>query len=258
MAGRCADRVPYRSAFSRPRSQILSYPLPSAVRDAQVWDLLSTAQHYEVADEDQHGFAVLVQRRRPHLDQPLVQTRLRRPHLEHFALDAQRIPRTHGPWPAALLKAGANEAASGCEIALDQEPHGDRGGVPPAGCQSAEYRVARHLLVEMAGLWIEGGGKGRDLLCVDPQPPGAARVRHGTIVEIALSHGSLSPLYTRRARPRPANGAEPGATRDRSGIDQSERRECRAQGEEDMRQVAAPAHRQPAATRRNRQPRQVC
>src|SRR6266478_9004855 len=72
MAGRCAERYGTRSAFSRPRSQILSYPLPSAVRDAQVWDLLSTAQHYEVADEGLYGFAVLVQRRHPHLDQPLV------------------------------------------------------------------------------------------------------------------------------------------------------------------------------------------
>src|SRR5713101_7977475 len=152
-------------------------------------NLLHTARHNEVADEDLHGFAVLVQRRRPHLDQPLVRTRLRRPHLEHFALDAQLIPRTHGPWPAALIKAGANEAASGCEIALDQEPHGDRGGVPTAGCQSAEERVARRRLVEMEGLWIEGGGKGLDLLRVDPQPPGVERLPHGKVLEISLSHG---------------------------------------------------------------------
>ena len=101
--------------------------------------LLHAAPHDKVADEDLHGFAVLVQRRRSNLHQPLVQTRLRRPHLEHFALDAQLIPRTHGPWPAALLKASTDNAASGCEIALDQEPHGDRGGVPPAGGHSAEY-----------------------------------------------------------------------------------------------------------------------
>ena len=48
-------------------------------------------------------------------------TRLRRPHLEHCALDAQRIPRTHGPWPAARLKAGTDKAASGREITLDQQ-----------------------------------------------------------------------------------------------------------------------------------------
>ena len=67
----------------------------------------------------------------------------------------------------------------------------------------------------------------------------------------------LSPLYTRRTQPRPANGAEPGTAHHRSGVDQPERRQCRAQSEEDMRQVAAPAQHQPAATRRNRQPRQV-
>src|SRR5712664_3843566 len=125
--------------------------------------LLHAAPHDKVADEDQHRFAVLVQRR-PHLDQPLVRTRLRWSNLEPCARDAQRIPRTHGPWPAARIKAGTDKAANGCEIALDQEPHGDRGGVPTAGCQSAEERVARRRLIEMEGLWIEGGGKGLDLL----------------------------------------------------------------------------------------------
>src|SRR6266403_336344 len=53
--------------------------------------LLHAVPHDKVADEDQHRFAVLVQRR-PHLDQPLVRSRLRRPHLEPCARDAQRIP----------------------------------------------------------------------------------------------------------------------------------------------------------------------
>jgi hypothetical protein len=58
-----------------------------------------------------------------------------------------------------------------------------------------EARVARRLLIEREGLWIEGGGKGRDLLRVDPQPPGAERLPQGKIFEISSSHGSLSPLY---------------------------------------------------------------
>src|SRR4029450_649465 len=73
----------------------------------------------------------------------------------------------------------------GREMALDQEPHGDRGGVPPAGGQSAEDGVARRCLIEMEGLWIEGGGKSGDLLRVDPQSPGAERVPHSKIFEIA-------------------------------------------------------------------------
>src|SRR5712691_2465065 len=70
--------------------------------------------------------------------------------------------------------------------------------MPPAGGQSAEDGVTRRCLIEMEGLWIEGGGKGGDLLRIDPQPPGAERWPHGKIFEIALSHGSVSPLYTRR------------------------------------------------------------
>jgi hypothetical protein len=56
----------------------------------------------------------------------------------------------------------------GLELALDQEPHADRGGVPTAGGQSAEEGVARGLLVEMEGPRIEVGGDGLDPLCVDP------------------------------------------------------------------------------------------
>src|SRR6266851_6931336 len=173
--------------------------------------LLHAARHYEGADEALHGFAVLVQRRRPHLDQPLVRTRLRWSNLEHFALDAQLIPRTHGPWPAARIKAGTDNAASGCKIALDQESHGDRGGMPTAGCQSVEERVTRGLFVEMEGLRIKGSSEGLELLRVDPQPPRAEPLPHGKVFEIALSHGHFSPLYTNGAWPRPAHRAKPGA-----------------------------------------------
>src|SRR5712691_13318565 len=175
--------------------------------------LRHAAPHDKVADEDLHGFAVLVQCRRPHLKQPVVRTRLRCSHLQHFAFDAQLIPRTHGSWPAAFVKASADEAASGREIALDQESHGDRGGVPTAGCQSVEERVTRGLFVKMEGLRIEGSSEGLDLLRVDPQPPGVEPLPHGKVFEIALSHGLFSPLYTNDAWPRPAHQATPGAAR---------------------------------------------
>src|SRR5882762_4172883 len=90
--------------------------------------LSGTARHHEIADGDLHGLAVLVQRRRAQLDQALVRTRLRRPHFEHFALEMQLIPGTHGARPAELVEAGADDAAGGPQFALDQEPHGERGG----------------------------------------------------------------------------------------------------------------------------------
>src|SRR6266446_5073411 len=196
----CTGRAdPQQQATEAESRNVAYHTLPFVYRPRSLsCTLWHTARYHEGADEDLHGVAVLIQRRRSHLEQPLVWTRLRRPHLEHFALDAQRIPRTHGPWPAALLNAGTNNAARRREIALDQEPHGDRGGVPPAGGQSAEDGVTRRCLIEMEGLWIEGGGKSGDLLRIDPQPPGAERLPHGKIFEIALSHGSVSPLYTRR------------------------------------------------------------
>jgi hypothetical protein len=56
---------------------------------------------------------------------------------------------------------------------------------------------------------------------------------------------------------RPRDAPEPGAAGDRARVDQAERGQRRAQGEEHMGQVAAPAERQPAAGRGDRQPRQV-
>src|SRR5262245_34495400 len=53
-------------------------------------------------------------------------------------------------------------------------------------------------------MWIEGGSKGFDVLCVDPQPPGAERLPHGKIFEIALSHGLfISFVYAPRGQGQP-------------------------------------------------------
>src|SRR6266849_3634599 len=104
---------------------------------------ISAARYHEVSDGDLKGLVVLVEGRRSHLDQSLIWTRPRRPYLEHFVLDMQLIPGSHGPWPAEFVEAGAHDAAGGFEVTLDQPPHRDRGGVPTAGGQPAEYRVAR-------------------------------------------------------------------------------------------------------------------
>src|SRR5205814_3498221 len=71
-------------------------------------------------------------------------TLFRSPHLEDLALDAQLIPGSHGSWPAELVSPGAHDAASGFEVALDQEPHGDRGRVPTTGGQPSEDRSEEH------------------------------------------------------------------------------------------------------------------
>src|SRR2546430_16232215 len=41
----------------------------------------------------------------------------------------------------------------GLELALDQEPHGERGGVPAACRQAAEYRAARY-----SAAWRQAAG----------------------------------------------------------------------------------------------------
>src|SRR2546426_5087452 len=88
--------------------------------------LRRAARYHEIRDDDLNGLVVLVERRRSHLDQSLIWTGPRGPHLEDLALDPQLIPGSHGSWPAELVSPGAHDAARGFEVAFDQEPHGDR------------------------------------------------------------------------------------------------------------------------------------
>src|SRR5438309_10466032 len=98
-----------------------------------------------MADGNLHRLAVLVLRRRPDLDQSLLRTGLRWPHFENFALEVELIPGPHGTRPAELVEARADDPARGIQLALHQEPHGHRGGVPAARRQSPESRAARGL-----------------------------------------------------------------------------------------------------------------
>src|SRR6266705_7102321 len=139
------------------------------------------ARYHEIRDDDLNGLVVLVERRRSHLDQSLSWTGPRGPHLEDLALDAQLIPGSHGSWPAELVSPGAHDAAGGFEVALDQEPHGDRGRVPTASRQPTEYCVARCVLVEMEWLRIGLGAKRLDSLLVDLQPARAKRLADGKV-----------------------------------------------------------------------------
>src|SRR5207247_4856403 len=146
------------------------------------------ARYHEIRDDDLNGLVVLVERRRSHLDYSLSLTGPRGPHLQDLALDAQLIPGSHGSWPAELVSPGAHDAAGGFEVALDQEPHGDRGRVPTTGGQSSEDRVARGFLVEMERLRVELGAACSDSLLVDPHPAGAKGLPAGTVFEASPNH----------------------------------------------------------------------
>jgi hypothetical protein len=105
-----------------------------------------------------------------------------------LALDAQLIPRSQGSWPAELVGPGAHDAAGRSEVAVDQQPHADRGGVPSASGQPTEYCVARGVLVEMERLRIEPGSEGLDSLLVDPQPTRAKGLPDAEVFEKSASH----------------------------------------------------------------------
>src|SRR3979490_701922 len=107
----------------------------------------------------------------------------------------QLIPGTHGARPAELVEAGADDAAGGLQLALDQQPHGERGGMPAARRQAAEDRATRRRLVQIEGVRLEFGGETLDPLLLDPQPPGAEGLSYGKVLEISRCHAE--PCFTK-------------------------------------------------------------
>jgi len=120
----------------------------------------------EIGDLHLHRLIPLVQRRCPHFDQTLIWARPRGAHLEHFAFDMELIPWPHWPRPAKLVESGANNAAGGLDLALDQKPHGEGSRMPAACRQATEDRIPRRVFVEMEWLGIEFSGKSLDLILV--------------------------------------------------------------------------------------------
>src|SRR5262249_33631977 len=115
--------------------------------------------HYQVRDQDLHGFTILVHGGCPDFDEPLLRPRPRWSHLEHLAFDAELVTGPHRPGPADLVDPGAGESARGLELAFDQKPHRHRRGVPTTRDQSTENRVTRRLFVKVEGLRIELGSE---------------------------------------------------------------------------------------------------
>ena len=81
-----------------------------------------------------------------------------------------------------LVETSADAAAGGLELALDEEPHGQRRRVPAAGREPAENRFACSFIIKVEGLRIELSGEGLDLFGVDSREPAAV---HGLISAIA-------------------------------------------------------------------------
>src|SRR5271170_6191808 len=154
--------------------------------------LFWTALHQQIAHRNQYRLAILIQSGHPHLDQPKVRTRLRWPHLEHFALNVQIIAWSHRTRPAQLIEAGSDYPACRPELAVDQEAHGHGSSVPTARYQTLKYRVLRCRGVEMERLGIELRSKALDPLLVNLESAGAIRLPHRKVFEIPLGHSEKS------------------------------------------------------------------
>src|SRR5262249_54270425 len=92
-----------------------------------------------------------------------------------------------------LLEAHADDAADRLELALDQEPHRERGGVPAARGEALEDRGARGRFVQMERLRIELCGEGLDLLYIDGEAARSEGLANRVIFEVLPTHRSRSP-----------------------------------------------------------------
>src|ERR1051326_6550143 len=103
-------------------------------------------------------------------------------------MEAEFVARPHGQRPAEFVEARADDAARRLELALDEKPHRERGGVPAARREAGEDRAARRFLLEVGGVRIELGREGLDLLLVDGDAPGAVDLADGEVLEVFCAH----------------------------------------------------------------------
>jgi len=96
--------------------------------------------------------------------------------------------RAHRVRPTEFVEAGADDAASRFELAVDQEPHGERRCVPAARRQAAEYAIAGGVLVEMERLRIELGGKALDTIAIDAGATRTVGLANGKVLEKSRGH----------------------------------------------------------------------
>src|SRR5262245_4080206 len=201
MCRRTCRRSPTCSRCSASTTTMTETTTVTATGTATSWDpspdrpgaraglfFVLAARHDQVADVDLHRLAFLVQRRDPDLHHALRGARFRRTHLEHLDLEVKLVSRADGKRPAELVEAGADDAARGPELALDEQAHGERRGVPAARREPAENRAARRLLIEMERLGVEFSGETLDLLLLDPHAPGAVFLPGGEILQIFFGH----------------------------------------------------------------------
>lgn len=142
----------------------------------------------EIACIDLYGFAILIERRRPHPDQAAIGARFRWTHLEHFALHVQLIARTNRTRPAQFVETNSKNTVCRFELAFHDEAHGERRSMPAARGQPAKDRSVGGVLVKVVRLRIELHSEGYDLILVDTQTPRAKDLACGVIFKILLGH----------------------------------------------------------------------
>jgi DNA-binding MarR family transcriptional regulator len=168
-----------------------------------------------------HGFAVLVQRCDPHLDEAVRRPRPRQPGFDDLGDDAQHVAGAHRRRPGQFA-ADAEDPASRAEFAGDQQPHRHRGGVPTARRQAAEQALAPGFVVEMKRLRVELGGERRDRRGLDPQRRRGVALPGGEILEKQRRHGRTGTKVHMRlymAAPDSCPATRPGSGRGPLNID---------------------------------------
>src|SRR5262249_6298927 len=88
------------------------------------------------------------------------------------------------------------------QSALNQEAHGDRGGVPAAGRQSRKQRALRPLVVEVEGLWIKLASERLDLRRVDDMGRAREPPPDGEVLEIEAAFSPQFLWFRHRYLPR--------------------------------------------------------
>jgi hypothetical protein len=107
------------------------------------------------------------------------------PHDRPAVLNTERVTRSHRIGAADFVRAASAETRLRREEVVDEQPHGQGGGVPAAGDQPAEGTVGRGHRIDAEVLRIEPFSKRYDASCVDADAAALAGGAEGIVLKVA-------------------------------------------------------------------------
>ncbi|HXY22950.1 MAG TPA: hypothetical protein VEI29_09705 [Burkholderiaceae bacterium] len=113
---------------------------------------VGATRNHKITREILKRFGLPIEACRFRLEQSVIHPRPGRSHFEHLASNPELIAGSKRSQPAKLLKPQADNVTCWLQVAFDQQPHGDRSGMPASGGKPIQKASARRGFIQVKRL----------------------------------------------------------------------------------------------------------